>query len=118
MPSVNTNSSLINVFVLTLAEFLSARLERRVVGSGLGRGSFHAIGLNNVTATFHFEGEKDNLCSLEYGQIDGWSKFGELKLVLSPYLKGINRSVYDELESIIKTDIGIGVPRVAMANIP
>lgn len=107
---VSTNGSLINVLVFTLADFLSARLKRKVVGNGLGKGASYAIGPNELTATFRFEEETDDLCSLEYGQTDGWSNSGNLNLVLSPYLKGINRAVYDELETIINTDIGIGRP--------
>jgi hypothetical protein len=106
MPNISTDSNLINVLVLTLTEFLTIRLERKVIGNGLGKGTFYSRGPNNITATFRFEGETDNLCSLEYGP----DEYGKLKLVLSPYLKGINRTVHDELESIINTDIGIGRP--------
>lgn len=110
MANIFTDSLLINVLVSTLAEFLSSRLGKKVVGKGLGKNACYTENPNNTTATFRFEEETDNLCSLEHGPTDGESKVVRLKLVLSPYLKGINRSVYDELETILNTDIGIRRP--------
>lgn len=108
--NVFTDTSLINVLVPALAEFLSARLERKVVGNGLGKDVTMAFGPSNITATFRFDGESNNLCTLQYGQTDGCSIRRKLKLVLYPYLKKVNRAVYDELELIINTDIGIRRP--------
>ncbi|NCA93745.1 MAG: hypothetical protein EOM84_01060 [Sphingobacteriia bacterium] len=103
MRNVSTDSRLINVLVVTLAEFLSKKLKRKVIGNGLG---FYSLGPNNITARFRFEGEEENLCSLEYGKLE----YGNLQLILSPYLLGINRTVHDELKSIINMDMGIGRP--------